>query len=268
MEALVLDWAGTTVDFGSMAPVRTIQRVFARLDIRLDDVDIRRDMGLPKKDHIQKILAAPRVRDAWHALHGVAPTRADVDGLYQQFIPLQMACLAEESCLIPGVLEAAERFRERGLKIGSTTGYPRAVLDLLVEQSAKAGFQPDCNLSPEDVGAGRPAPFMVYENAVRLRVYPLASIAKIGDTPADIHEGLNAGVWSIGVAATGNGIGLSYDAFQALPPTERCMRVERARRELEQAGAHYVVDSLADLDPVLDDIDARLMSAKRSRDQR
>jgi phosphonoacetaldehyde hydrolase len=131
------------------------------------------------------------------------------------------------------------------------------MLDLLLEHSARAGFQPDCSLSPEDVGSGRPEPFMLYENAVRLRVYPLTSIAKVGDTPADIQEGLNAGAWSIGVAGTGNGIGVTYDEFQDLPAGERDARVKRARRELEQAGAHYVVDTLADLDPVLDDIETR-----------
>jgi phosphonoacetaldehyde hydrolase len=267
LKALVLDWAGTTVDFGSLAPALTLQRVFAGVGIQLADDEIRRDMGLPKKDHIREILSTPRVRDAWEALRGYGPTPVDVEDVYQQFIPLQLACLAEHSCLIPGVLKSVRRFRERGLKIGSTTGYSRAMLDLLLEHSAKAGFQPDCSLSPEDVGAGRPEPFMLYENAVRLRVYPLASIAKVGDTPADIQEGLNAGAWSIGVAGTGNGIGLSRDEFEALSSSERHARVERARDELERAGAHYVVDTVAELDPVLDDIDARLRSAGSSRRQ-
>ena len=262
LKALVLDWAGTTVDFGSLAPARTLQRVFAQADIQLADAEIRRDMGLPKRDHIGGILSTPRVRDAWRALRGHGPTPADVEEVYQQFIPLQLSCLAEHSRLIPGVLNSVRRFRERGLKIGSTTGYTRAMLDLLLEDSAKAGYRPDCSLSPEDVGAGRPEPFMVYENAVRLRVYPMASIAKIGDTPADIHEGLNAGAWSIGVAGTGNGIGLSSDEFTALSSSERHARLENARRELENAGAHYVVDTLAELDSVLDDIDARLISAQ------
>lgn len=261
LNALVLDWAGTTVDFGSLAPARTLHRLFAHADIQLTDAEVRRDMGLPKKEHIRQLLSMPRISDAWLALHGRRPTPDDVEDAYRQFVPLQIACLAELSRLIPGVLGSVQRFRERGLKIGSTTGYSRAMLDVLLENSAKAGYKPDCSLSPEDVGAGRPKPFMIYETAVQLRVYPLASMAKIGDTPADIHEGLNAGVWSIGVAGTGNGIGLSFDEFQALPPDERGARVEKARRELEQAGAHYVVDSLAELDPVLDDIDARLMSA-------
>lgn len=261
LKALVLDWAGTTVDFGSLAPARTIQRVFESIGIFLNEDEVRLDMGLAKKDHIANILSMPRVRDAWRAVRGSPPTPDEADVLYEMFVPLQLSCLAEYSALIPGVVESVQRFRKRGLKIGSTTGYTRAMLDLLVETSAKAGYKPNCNTSPEDVGSSRPAPFMLYENAVRLQVYPIACIAKVGDTPADIHEGLNAGAWSIGVAATGNAVGLSYEEFQALPANERNLRITKARVELERAGAHYVVDTLADLDSVLDDIDARLRAA-------
>jgi len=258
LKALVLDWAGTTVDFGSLAPARTIQQVFASAGISLSDREVRQHMGLAKKDHIAGILSMPRVRDEWQALRGRLPTSNEVEELYQRFIPLQLSCLEEYSTLIPGVPDNVRRFRNRGLKIGSTTGYTRTMLDQLIESSAKGGYKPDCSVSPEDVGAARPAPFMLYENAVRLQVYPLASIAKVGDTPADIHEGLNACAWSIGVAATGNAIGLSQAEFQALSVHERHFRVSNARAELEQAGAHYVVDTLAELDAVLDDIDARL----------
>ena len=261
LKALVLDWAGTTVDFGSLAPARTIARVFSRLGISLTEDEIRRDMGLAKKDHIGRILSIPRIREVWQAVHGREPAAQDVERVYQAFIPLQLSCLVEYAALIPGVAKNVERFRRRGLKIGSTTGYTRAMLDLLIEHSAKAGYQPDCSLSPEDVGSARPAPFMLYENAVRLQVYPLAAIAKIGDTPADIHEALNAGAWAVAVAATGNAIALSLNEFQALPADERSSRVAVARAELARAGAHYVVDTLAELDSVLDDIDARLKSA-------
>ncbi|MFZ0334926.1 MAG: phosphonoacetaldehyde hydrolase [Candidatus Acidiferrales bacterium] len=265
LKALVLDWAGTTVDFGSLAPAHTLLLVFAKAGIELTEAEVRRDMGLPKKDHIRRILSLPRVRRAWQARHGTAPTETDAEEMYQRFIPSQLSCLAEYSGLIPGVLESVKGFRKRGLKIGSTTGYTRAMLDLLVENSAKAGYTPDCSLSPEDVGVGRPEPFMLYECAVRLQVYPFAAMAKIGDTPADIEEGLNAGMWSVGVAGTGNGIGLSCEEFHALPANQRRTRLADARRELQQAGAHYVVDTLAELDAVLDDIDARLASAKRPR---
>ena len=260
LRAVVLDWAGTTVDFGSLAPARTLQKVFAGLDIVLTDSEARRDMGLPKKNHIAALLQMPRVRDTWQLLRGCAPGHADTEEIYRKFIPLQLSCLVEYSTLIPGVVAAVAGFRRRGLKIGSSTGYTRAMLDLLLESSAKAAYRPDCGLTPEEVGAGRPYPFMMYENAVRLQVYPLAAIAKIGDTPADIQEALNAGSWAIGVAGTGNGIGLSQTDFHALSPVERERRLAEAHAELQNAGAHYVVDSLAEVDAVLDDINERLAS--------
>lgn len=258
LQAVILDWAGTTVDFGSLAPARTLQRVFAEAGISLSEAETRRDMGLPKRDHLRAILDIPRVRDAWKASHAHPPRNEETDELYQRFIPLQLSCLAEYSALIPGVAEAVHQLRQRGLKIGSTTGYTRAMLDVLLAQSAKAGYVPDCSLAPEEVGAGRPQPFMIYEAIVRLQVQPTAAVAKIGDTPADILEGLNAGAWSIGVAGTGNGIGLSFEAFQRLSPSEKEVRLDEARAELQHAGAHYVIDTLGELPAVLDNIDERL----------
>lgn len=260
LKAVVLDWAGTTVDYGSLAPVRTLQRVFAGSGITLAESETRHHMGLPKKDHIRAILFMPKVQGEWMRLHGNAPSESDVKKLYEEFIPAQHSCLLEYSAVIPGVLQAMEQFQKRGLKVGTTTGYTREMLDSLVEASAKTGYRPDCSVAPGDVGAGRPHPFMIYENAVRLQVYPLAAIAKIGDTPADIQEGLNAGAWSIGVAATGNMVGLSQNDFEALSEPQRQAHLVSARAELERAGAHYVIDTLADVSGVLDDIEARLKS--------
>jgi phosphonoacetaldehyde hydrolase len=261
LQALVFDWAGTTVDFGSLAPARTLREVFARLGVHLTDAEIRRDMGLPKKEHIRAILSMSRVREAWQARYSRPVAAADVDDLYNRFLPLQLFCLPDFSSLIPSVAENVRHFRARGLKIGSTTGYTRAMLDVLLEIGAQSGYSPDFSFAPEDVGSGRPHPFMLYECAVKLRVFPLSAIAKIGDTPADIEEGLNAGAWSIGVAGTGNGIGLSYAHFQALPAQDRAARLVQSRAELQRAGAHYVIDTLSDLDSVLDDINSRLASS-------
>jgi len=261
LEAVILDWAGTTVDFGSVAPARTLKTLFAARDIELSDYEVRRDMGLPKKEHIRAILFMPRIQDAWVGMHFRPPADSDVDQLYAEFIPMQFSCLEEYASLIPGVAETVAVLRERGLKIGSTTGYTREMLDLLRQSAARQGFVPDCSVTPGEAGSGRPHPYMLYECAIRMQVYPMSAIAKVGDTPADILEGLNAGAWSIGVAATGNRIGLTRDEFAALPESQRAARLAEARAELEQAGAHFVVDSVADLPQVLDTIDNLLEEA-------
>ncbi len=260
LRALIFDWAGTTVDFGSLAPVRTLQKVFELFGVSLSESEARHDMGLPKREHVARIFSIEKVRAAWNLSQGLPPREADIDSVYERFVPLQFECLGECSSVIEGVPAAVERARSRGLRIGSTTGYTRAMLDLLVSLSAREGFAPDCSVSPEEAGAGRPQPFMIFENAVRLQVYPLATIVKIGDTVADIQEGLNAGVWSVGVARTGNMIGLGKADLDALPQADRAERLRLARKGLEEAGAHYVIDTLDELEGVLDDIDLQLRS--------
>jgi phosphonoacetaldehyde hydrolase len=238
--------------------VRTLQRVFEAARCPVTEDEARVSMGVAKLEHIRSLLAESDIAARWAMAHGSAPQAGDADRLYQQFIPLQFSCLAEYSGLIPGVAEMTARLRQRGVRIGSTTGYTRAMLDLLVEHARRAGYAADVSFSPEDVGGGRPHPYMIYQAAVQLQVYPLAAIVKVGDTPADIAEGLNAGVWSVGVAATGNMVGLSQADFEALSPAERQQRVSAGRAALAAAGAHYVIDSVADLDPVLEAINERL----------
>ena len=144
------------------------------------------------------------------------PIEADVESLFANFVPLQLECLVKYSTVIDGVAAAVARVRKRGIKIGSTTGYTRPMLDMILRPAAEQGYQPDCAITPDDVGAGRPHPWMIYANAIRLQVEPLEAIVKVGDTPVDIEEGLRAGVWTIGVARTGNMIGLSVEDFAAL----------------------------------------------------
>ena len=263
LKAVVLDWAGTTVDFGSLAPARTMQRLFHGRGIELSEPEARQHMGLPKKEHIRGILALPRIREAWAARNGNPPGENDVEGMYAHFIPMQFSCLMDYSTVIPGVAETAAALRARGLKIGSTTGYTREMLDMLVESAAEDGYEPDCSLTPAEAVTGRPHPYMMFACEIRMQVYPMQAIVKVGDTPADVLEGLNAGSWAVGVAGTGNAIGLSREEFDSLAEDEKGLRLARARQELVDAGAHYVIDSVADLLPVLDDIDARMQSEEK-----
>ena len=104
---------------------------------------------------------------------------------------------------------------------------------------------------------------MCFANALQLGVYPMESIVKIGDTAPDVAEGLNAGMWTIAVAKTGNEMGLSLAEVEGLAEDECESRLARARARLTESGAHYVVDSIGDILPCLDDINDRLARKER-----
>lgn len=99
---------------------------------------------------------------------------------------------------------------------------------------------------------------MCLRNAENLRIYPMEAIVKIGDTLPDIEEGLNAGMWTVGLAKTGNEVGLNEQELETLAPEDLERRLTHARSRMAQAGAHYVVDGIGDCDPIIDDINARL----------
>lgn len=263
VQALVLDWAGTSVDYGCCAPAVVFVEVFKRHQVPLTMAQAREPMGAAKKDHIRALLDMEAVSRAWVDTHGRPPQEADVEALYREFIPLQVDILDDYSDLIPGAREAMADFRQRGLKVGTSTGYNREMLAVVLAAAREQGFEPDTAVSAGDVPAGRPAPWMCLQNALQLQVYPLEAYVKIGDTAPDIEAGLNAGMWTIGLAVSGNEVGLSEADLAALPAEERDRRRARAYQRLSQAGAHYVVDTIAETPSVLDRINERLRGGER-----
>jgi phosphonoacetaldehyde hydrolase len=259
LEAVIFDWAGTMVDHGSLAPVRAVTALFARHGIELTDEEVRRDMGIFKKDHIRRILQQPRIGVLWSGKTGGAG-EDDVEKLFAEFNPLQMEILEQHSELIPGAAETAGLLRSDGIKVGSTTGYTRPMLDVLVARAADAGYRPEAALCPDDAGGGRPLPWMCLKIALLFNLSRTAAAVKVGDTVSDIHEGLNAGMWTVGVSATGNEVGLSAADLAALSTPERARRSAHAAQTLRDAGAHYVIDSVQGLQPVLAEIELRLAS--------
>jgi phosphonoacetaldehyde hydrolase len=258
IQGVVLDWAGTTVDFGSLAPVGALQRIFEENGVPITAAEARESMGVLKRDQIRSICAGSRVREAWCGRHGQPPTEVDVERLFSEFLPCQAETLAEFSAPIPGVSETVAAWKSAGLRIGSTTGYTRALLDVVLPVAARGGYSPDASVTPDEVGGGRPKPFMCYRNAILMGVYPLWSCVKIGDTSTDMAEGINAGMWTIGITATGNEIGFSRAEWEALS-ADRQDELERgAARRLTDAGAQFTAPSLAGCTAILDEIEARL----------
>jgi len=258
VRAVIPGWAGTVVDFGCRAPVSVFIRAFAAVGVAVLVDEAHVPMGLPKWDHIKAVGSLPEVAQRWEEAHGRHMTDDDVDALHASLLPMAIEVVAEHADLIPGTLESIAALRGRGIWIGSTTGYSRPVMETLLPVAALNGYRPDCVVCTGDLPAGRPAPLMCYENMIRLNVWPSAACVKVDDTLPGIEEGLNAGMWTVAVALTGNGMGLSRGELAALPQDELKLRRTAAYDRLRAGGAHYVIDGIGDLVPVIDDIGRRL----------
>ena len=255
---VVFDWAGTMVDFGCKAPVLALGKAFALEGLGVAERDLRADMGLAKKDHVRALLGRPAVATAWLAQKGGASDDGDVERLYKNLEGLITEAAAEASQLIAGAAALVQALRKNGLKIASTTGYTRPMMDAVRQRAAAQGYLPDLVTCAGDTLQGRPSPLMIYHSALELGVWPMRAVVKVDDAPSGIAEGLAAGTWTIGLAASGNGVGLSETELAALGAEERALRIAQSRRVLEGAGAHYVVDTVADCLPVLAHIASRL----------
>ncbi len=265
LSAVVFDWAGTVIDFGSQAPMGAFVRLFERHGVAISIDEARVPMGLPKWDHIRALGDQPRIAQAWAARHGRPLGDADVDALYAEFTPMNAAAVAEHASLVPGACEVVAALRARGLKIGSTTGYNRAIMAVMQPLAAAQGFAPDNLVCADDLLANRPTPLGMYRCFLDLGVWPAQRVLKVDDTVPGLMEGRHAGCWTVAVLASGNAMGLSAGQWAALPEAQRAGRRAAAAAQLAPAQADYAIDSVADLLPVVAEIDARLARGERPR---
>ena len=265
LQGVIFDWAGTLVDFGSLAPTQIFVEAFATFGIRITLEQARGPMGLSKWQHIHQLLQEPAIHAQWLTVFGKAPEDADVDAVYARFMPLQIAKVGEFSAPIDGAAEVLHWLRDQGLRTGSCSGYPRVVLDKLLPQAAAAGVAPEHVVAGDELAAGaRPGPFMALANVLALGLTDVRACVKVDDTVPGIEEGRNAGMWSVGLSLSGNEVGYSLEEYARAPAGEAAARIAAADAKLRLAGAHYVVHSVRDLPEVLLAIAARMRAGERA----
>ncbi|GFM57161.1 phosphonoacetaldehyde hydrolase [Pseudomonas cichorii] len=258
LQAVILDWAGTVVDFGSFAPTRIFVEAFAEFDIDISLRQARGPMGMGKWDHIRTLCDQPAVAEQFYKRFGRQPSDADVTAIYERFMPLQIAKVAEHSAPIPGALEAVAKLRGRGLKIGSCSGYPKAVMEKVVDLAAAAGYRADHVVATDEVPKGRPSPAQALANVIALEIDDVAACVKVDDTEPGILEGRGAGMWTVALRFSGNFLGLNWEQFQALSEEQLAVERERIDSLFVASRPHYLIDTLADLPPIIEAINARL----------
>lgn len=255
-KAVVFDWAGTTIDFGSFAPMGVFVEAFKRFGIDTTIEEARGPMGSPKWDHINAMMKLPSVAAQWKARYGAGPEKADVYEVYEVFVPMNEEVVADYAELVPGTRETVDWLRARGMKIGSTTGYTRSIMERVLPLAAEQGYAPDNLVCADDLPEGRPGPLMMYKCFVDLVVYPPSAVIKVDDTEPGIAEGVAAGCVTVGVALSGNAVGKTPDELAAMTEAEIDPLRAHATQLLKAAGADHVIDTIADLPALIETLEA------------
>lgn len=255
IEGIILDWAGTAVDFGCFAPVNVFVDIFENAGIAVTMDEARAPMGMLKIDHIRAMLSMPRVSALWENKYGRSFTEQDVENLYAEFEPALMASLSQYTDPIPGVVETVDNLRTRGLKIGSTTGYTSTMMEVVVSNARQKGYSPDVYVTPDDTHSlGRPYPYMIYRNMEQLKLSACRKVVKVGDTVSDIKEGVNAGVWSVGVVIGSSEMGLRQEEFESLSASDQEKAIAKTKETFLQHGADFTIHTMSELPSLIDSI--------------
>lgn len=247
-DAVIFDWAGTTVDYGCFAPVQAFVEVFRQFGIEPTIQEVREPMGMLKRDHIKAMLSMERIATLWEKEYHRAWTEKDVDELYGIFEEKLLSILDQFAEVKPYVLETVKELRSRGIKIGSTTGYTDNMMAIVVPKAEKNGYAPDAWFSPDAVNhMGRPYPYMIYRNMEALGIKSADRVMKVGDTISDIKEGKNAGVYTVAVLEGSSELGLSQAEYEVLSDIEKQEKLDTVTQKFIQAGADAVIKNMGEL---------------------
>ena len=246
-KAVVFDWAGTVIDFGSFAPMGAFVETFAEFGVEATIADARGPMGLPKRAHIAAMLSESHIAARWEAAQGTPPDEAAIDRVYAVFVPRNVAVVGDYCTLVPGAAETFAWLQAEGIKVGSTTGYTRAIMERVLPLAAAQGFSPQNLVCADDLPLGRPTPMGMYKCFLDLMVHPASAVIKVDDTEPGIAEGVAAGCVAVGVALSGNAAGLTLDEFLAMDEAAKAPIRQRVTAKLKAAGATHVIDTVADL---------------------
>jgi len=227
--------------------------------------EARGPMGLRKDLHIKKLTEDPVISARWTKIKGAAPTQADVDAMFAEFVPAQLACLPRYTKLLPGIKDVVNGLQAQGIKIGVSTGFVRSMVDVLLKDVIAQGVTPDATVAGDEVVNGaRPDPHMVFKNLDLMNISDVKSVVKCDDTVSGIGEAMNAGCWGVGLVRYSNYMNInSLDEEATLSAADIQARMAKTRQILAQAGAHYVIDSLVELPAVIDDINARMARGEK-----
>jgi len=263
VKAVILDWTGTAVDFGSFGKIQPFIEGMQQHWVEITAEDVRKYMGLAPWDQLAAIVNDEGVLSRWLDVYGEAPSEYDLDRIFRSIEALMPQSAAMHSDPVPGLLETVSELRNRDIRIGSTSSFTFQAMEALSGAAREKGYAPDSSVCSTDVPGGRPYPWMCHRNAENLEVYPMSAIVKVGDTIPDMEEGLNAGMWTVGVTKTGNYLGMSREEVSAADEVELRNRIDLIGKRFMDAGARFVVEGVWDCPAVIEQINLLLAAGEK-----
>ncbi|MBT2671309.1 hypothetical protein J7E95_10830 [Streptomyces sp. ISL-14] len=134
----------------------------------------------------------------------------------------------------------------------------------LVVNALKKGYRPDFHVTPDATHSiGRPYPYMIYRNMEELKLTASWKVVKVGDTISDMQEGVNAGVWSVGIIVGSSEMGLSLNEYTSLPERDKQNLISKTADTFMQNGAGFTIKTIEELPELIDQINLLITEGKR-----
>jgi len=185
IELVVYDLAGTTIEDRDTVG-RSFREALEAVGVVPDPADVTAVMGLPKPEAFRRLVEKanrPELLERLTALH-------------DDFVARMVRHYREspEARPIPGAVEAFQKTHEIGAKVAVNSGFSRVIIDVILDRFGwVAEGLVDASLASDEVERGRPDPEMIHRLMMMFEIADPKRIAKVGDTPADLEEGTNAG---------------------------------------------------------------------------
>ncbi|QJI30157.1 HAD family phosphatase [Pseudomonas sp. ADAK18] len=157
----------------------------------------------------------------------------------------------------PGALKILRSLEDHGIPCAWLDELPSAV------SAALAAELPRWVKATPPSSTRWPAPHACWQALMALNIERLEGCVLVSGEPRLLQSGLNAGLWTIGLASCGSLCGLSPTQWQALSQQEREHKRAKATMALYGLGVHSVIDHLGELETCLADISLRQLKGEK-----
>jgi 2-aminoethylphosphonate--pyruvate transaminase/phosphonoacetaldehyde hydrolase len=255
IRGIVLDLAGTAVDYGSLTPVEAFKKTFADFAIPVSTQLIRKYTGMEKIAQTKAILADPQESKLWHQVYPQLTENEMFKKIYDSLEVNIIQILKKNSELLPGMQVLIKYTNENQIMLATTTGYSDRMIQSVAGNFKQQGFDPLYNITGDQTNhVTRPQPDMLQLAMKKMKIEDPTQVIKVGDTVNDIREAQNAGTISVATVEGGNLIGLSKDDFYHLSLDQQAQKIAEAKQILAAAKPDYIIDNLFALKPIIENL--------------